>query len=288
MKSGIYTITCLVNNKIYVGKSIDIKERIRQHKIKLRNGSHNNLYLLRNWVKYGEQNFKFELLEEYEECYLDSFENYWCNLLHTHNKNFGFNLQLTSPNNSKKASEETKLKLSVSCMGRIPWNKGIPRDRALVEKTRLYHLGRKRSLETVQKIAAKTSKPILQYDLEGNFVKEWKSSAEAQKILNTTNIASVISGRYLYVGGFHFIRKPINNQIDLKIIVPKRKKPNRIKYSEQKLSKKISIYDLEDNFIKSFPSINYAATYMKLGRNYIKQALNGKRSSYKNLKWRYD
>lgn len=33
---GIYTITCLVNNKIYVGKSTHVKNRLKEHKSKLK------------------------------------------------------------------------------------------------------------------------------------------------------------------------------------------------------------------------------------------------------------
>ena len=32
MKKGIYCIECLVNNKKYIGKSVDINSRIAHHK----------------------------------------------------------------------------------------------------------------------------------------------------------------------------------------------------------------------------------------------------------------
>jgi hypothetical protein len=35
------------------------------------------------------------------------------------------------------------------------------------------------SKETINRIATKNSIPINQYDLDGNFIKTWKSSAEA-------------------------------------------------------------------------------------------------------------
>ena len=42
------------------------------------------------------------------------------------------------------------------------------------------------------------SKPIEQYDLEGNFIKEWESAAEVEKVLgfNHSNMSKCCLGRY--------------------------------------------------------------------------------------------
>lgn len=123
MKIGIYTITNKINNKIYVGYSINIERRFRQHKNRLLKNIHQNEYLQLSWNKYGENNFIFEILEECEYQFCATLEHYWCNLLNTHNKNFGYNLGKTSNsfdnkkyNNwfyGRKHSEETKRKLSL-------------------------------------------------------------------------------------------------------------------------------------------------------------------------------
>ena len=62
-QSGVYVITNLINKKIYIGSSIDIKVRWSNHKSELKRGVHNNKYLQNAWNKYGEENFKFEILE---------------------------------------------------------------------------------------------------------------------------------------------------------------------------------------------------------------------------------
>ena len=65
MKSGIYQIRNLVNNKIYIGSTVDIKTRWRTHKNNLRrNLDRPNKYLQNSWNKHGENNFIFELIEE--------------------------------------------------------------------------------------------------------------------------------------------------------------------------------------------------------------------------------
>lgn len=53
----------------------------------------------------------------------------------------------------------------------------------------------------IKKCAKKTSKPVLQYSLEGRFIKEWNSLSEIGKELkvkNISNISSCCLGRYGY------------------------------------------------------------------------------------------
>jgi group I intron endonuclease len=54
---GIYQVKCVVNNKIYIGQSIDIIRRWNQHKY----GKGN--IILRNAIKkYGVENFEFTII----------------------------------------------------------------------------------------------------------------------------------------------------------------------------------------------------------------------------------
>lgn len=46
------------------------------------------------------------------------------------------------------------------------------------------------------------SKTICQFDLNGNFIREWSSIAEAQRELNIGNISYACSGRYKKAGGY--------------------------------------------------------------------------------------
>lgn len=55
----------------------------------------------------------------------------------------------------------------------------------------------------LERVFKKLSKKVLQYDLNGNFIKEYSSVSEAAKYVNgsAANICSVISGRYRYAYG---------------------------------------------------------------------------------------
>lgn len=46
------------------------------------------------------------------------------------------------------------------------------------------------------------SKAVCQYDLEGNFIHEWSSIAEAQNELKIGNISNACSGKYKKAGGY--------------------------------------------------------------------------------------
>lgn len=88
---GIYKITCLDNEKAYIGQSVDIRERFRQHiKSALSHeATSNKLYL--EMRKYSPSNFTFEILEEIPRSQLDEREKYWIDFYQV--KEYGLNSQ---------------------------------------------------------------------------------------------------------------------------------------------------------------------------------------------------
>ncbi len=135
MATGIYTITNTVNGKMYVGFSIDVEKRWKTHIMQLNAKEHNNTRLQRAWNKYGGKSFEFELLVECANKFLRSEENYWCNLLDTHNKIYGYNIQPTSPYGNPLHSLETKQKIAIATIGHTR-NLGRVANKERVEKLR--------------------------------------------------------------------------------------------------------------------------------------------------------
>lgn len=86
---GIYKITDLTTGQAYIGQSVDIKERFRQHiKTSLSYGkATNKLYQMMK--KSGQYNFTFEILEEVPRDKLNERETYWIDFYKT--KEFGLN-----------------------------------------------------------------------------------------------------------------------------------------------------------------------------------------------------
>lgn len=116
-KSGIYTITNLIDNKIYVGYTTNFRKRKGDHFANLNSNKHKNIHLQRAYNKYGRSNFKCELIEECEIEHLTSLENYWSNLLDSHNPERGYNIRPTGVDTLVSHSQETRDKISKSKIG---------------------------------------------------------------------------------------------------------------------------------------------------------------------------
>ena len=89
---GIYCIENTVNNKKYIGLSRNIEQRWNEHRSKLRRGKHNNIYLQRAWNHYGEDAFKFYIVETCDSDMLSEREEYYIAKEHTLSHESGYNL----------------------------------------------------------------------------------------------------------------------------------------------------------------------------------------------------
>ena len=115
--SGIYIITNLINNKKYVGQSVDVKRRIVHHRHKLNAGKHYNEHLQRAWNKYGKDNFSFDILEYCNIDELDELERKYISELNTMDEDFGYNGE-SGGHEGKKMSDEAKRKISEKTSGK--------------------------------------------------------------------------------------------------------------------------------------------------------------------------
>ena len=86
---GIYKITNKINNQSYIGQSVDIEKRKKEH---LRNISDYNLNnsIYQALRKYGQENFSFEVLEECNKEELNDKEVYWISFYDSYNN--GYNM----------------------------------------------------------------------------------------------------------------------------------------------------------------------------------------------------
>ena len=111
--SGIYKITCKVNNKIYIGSAKDIKTRWVHHRSKLKHHKHNNPYLQKAYNKYGEVNFIWEIIEECSVNDLLLKEQYYIDMLRPFDDR-GYNISVTASNPmmGRKHTLQTRIKQS--------------------------------------------------------------------------------------------------------------------------------------------------------------------------------
>lgn len=186
MLSGIYKITCLGNNKIYIGSASSTKAKSKSkkgffcrwshHLRQLKQNKHHNKPMQNAYNKYGEENFVFEILEFCEPHLCIKREQYYLDLLQPFGEK-GFNICKNSLVNNKNFTEDHRLKLSLALKGK------------------------KRNLDDVKK----WSNPVRQYDLDGNFIAEYYSISEASRITNIQRQdigQSIIGKKCKTAGGF--------------------------------------------------------------------------------------
>ena len=91
---GIYKIENLINGKVYIGQSKNIKQRWKEHRYRPFNPSSKqyDCPFYRAIRKYGLENFSFVILEETSIEDLDNKEKYWIEYYDSHNKEKGYNL----------------------------------------------------------------------------------------------------------------------------------------------------------------------------------------------------
>ena len=129
----IYKITCIPNNKIYIGQTNNYKRRLQEHKSSLSRGVHENNILQKDYDRYSLNKFGIEILdvvntrkealelEDYWINYYGGIENFSiynkCDL-HGHNKDYKNN-QSKSQLGVHKISQEGRLKISKANKGKI-------------------------------------------------------------------------------------------------------------------------------------------------------------------------
>lgn len=218
---GIYKITS-PSGKVYIGQSVDIKKRWEIHR---------RLYdlkdytkLKRSLAKYGVEAHQFDIIEECIKEQLNEREMYWGECYDTLGPN-GLNLKLG--NAKGKTSEETKEKIRKANTGkkrteeqvnklRIPRTEEFKlslRGKKKPPRTKEHSLNLSLSLKGNGKgkpkpegfgemISKVRSKPVIQYTLEGEFIKEWKNKEEAEVAMKCRHIRCIINKENRTAVGF--------------------------------------------------------------------------------------
>ncbi len=103
--SGIYVIRNLINNKIYIGSSINIYQRLHKHRTQLIRNKHQNCVIQNSVNKYGIDNFECFVIEQCSEELLTNREQYYIDLLSPR-------LNIMKKVERIKLEESSKLKIS--------------------------------------------------------------------------------------------------------------------------------------------------------------------------------
>lgn len=111
--SGIYCIENKVNNKVYIGQSINVHKRINTHKYLLRTGTHSNIYLQRSFDKHGKDSFDFKVIELCDVDKLNSLEKRYIKMFNSLYSQEGYNLT-TGGDSNYSYSSTSKLRMRIA------------------------------------------------------------------------------------------------------------------------------------------------------------------------------
>lgn len=257
---GIYSITNKTTNRTYYGSSVDILRRFRTHKYFLRKGEHQNIFLQRIWNKYGESDFKFEIIEEVlDESLLQIREQYYLdntpcelNLCKTAGNKYGF-----------KHSEETKRKIGMANTGRKCSN-----------ETKKYLSELNKNREVSIEVRNKISKGL----------KGKKRNYSEDFIKKAIDRLRPYMGKGMFKGFKHSEKTKEKISIAKKGIKQSEETKQKIANS---LKKKINQYDKNLNFIKTWDSVKEAGEVLNIRRSFISSVLTGAKKSAKGFKFKY-
>ncbi len=143
MKSGIYRIRNIVNDKKYYGSAVNIPNRWREHRCDLNKNRHGNKHLQYAWNKYGTNNFVFEVMAHMDKEHLLVMEQVFIDK----NKG-GYNISKSAISSmlGRQHSKETKQKMSESHKGK----KFSAESRRKMSEA---NKGKKLSIETCRKMS---------------------------------------------------------------------------------------------------------------------------------------
>ena len=118
MIKDIYKITNLINNKIYIGQSVNAKHRWEQH---VSASKHNPRTIVDRAIKkYGEENFGVEVIEKTEQY--DEQERYWITYYNSTNPDKGYNCTKGGDGNSVAREVKTSTRNKISEANKLKWS----------------------------------------------------------------------------------------------------------------------------------------------------------------------
>lgn len=214
----IYLRTNLVNGMQYVGQTRNLPTR--KHDWKTLDKPYSNKVIDNARIEYGLDNFSFEILRECDtKDELDEWERYYIKKLNTRFPN-GYNMCDGGRGCSGwKMPEEQRRKLSENrkgekCYfyGKKPWNTGKKLSKEFCDAVSKGLKGKtkgiKKSDDHKRKIGLAHAIAVIQLTLDGEFVKEWESAAEAGRHgYNFSHICACCRGERKKHKGFKWMFK---------------------------------------------------------------------------------
>ena len=281
---GIYKIANKETQQVYIGQSTDIAQRWKDHlksldDVEIHQGLRNNIL-----------SFTFEVIEVCSKDQLDEREQYWVKYYDALNSGYNMTLggktfippknrrpvrqydlngnYINSYSSIKEAKEQTGIShIDACCRGERKTSGGFQW---------IYSDVPNEEIQIKTNLVAHTERAVIQYDLNGQKIQEFKSIAAAAKFTNIahTSILKVCQKKGHTAGGFRWSYS---------------EEPLEIRKSIGGTKKKILQISKENNeIIQTFNSLTEAAKSLgNKSAGCIGEVCNGKRKSAYGYIWKY-
>jgi group I intron endonuclease len=261
----IYTLSNSNGVVRYVGKTDNPKRRLREHLYESKKNPKNHKhYWIKSLINKGEKPI-LDIIDSVPISDWEFWEIFYISLF----KSWGFNLtnetsggETGSGMLGKRHKQESKDKIKFANIGINHYNYGGKLtdehknnlSKSLSGVNNPFYQKKHKEV-TLNKIR----KPILQYSIDGEFLREWVSIKDAENKLKIHSISSVCNSRLNSVGGFVWRFKK-NENYSKNIIISK------------KYRKKVLQFSVKNEFIREFNSIGEAESKLKI--NHIGKVCN--------------
>lgn len=214
-RKGVYMIINLVNNKVYVGYSVNIAARINAHRghLNRRDRKHENEHFINEWHEHGEVNFDYSVLEyiENDEVNVKDREAYWMSVYESTNIDKGYNLRVDT-SDGMKVHKDTLVRMSEARTKFFENPENVAKFREQQAERHARFMSDPEKVKSMAKAVSKAKRIYIftQLTRDGEFVAEYES-IEAVIAANPTykwqNIYSVCNGYKPTIYGYVWRKK---------------------------------------------------------------------------------
>lgn len=272
----IYKITNLINNKLYIGKTVtSIAHRWDQHKSAAKNRGQWALY--KAIRKYGEDNFSIEMIEEVDNDNLNNREIYWINYYNSYRD--GYNMTLGGDGrislNRNKIIELWNNGCSVQTISKN-LNCWVSSVIDILKEQNIYDPERIKKERIINTANSQSQHKIIQYNENGEIINIFNSCKEAAEHIG--GFSDTIHGGITTKGsryGYYWAYEDAKELPNFRPI-------------KRSIMREVYQYSLNGDFVNCFNSAAEAKRKTGIDSSSILRVCKGQRKTAGGYKWSYD
>lgn len=147
-KYGLYVIQDYTVGKAYIGSSVDLDRRMREHNFRLNKKTHPNIHLQKAYNREHKLIGVIIPVDTYDRDKILSYEQELLNEFVGKNNCYNIAKDATAPGKDRVITDEYREKCRIASLGR---GLGLKHSTERINKNRLGHIGLKQSEETIIK-----------------------------------------------------------------------------------------------------------------------------------------